>query len=133
METENFIHEKEKEIMSKVKYLDLQEMIDGGYLQEVNRQFFHPLGLALEVKMTETVKQDSDTVLKTTYQLSGIWDCRNDPEGVNYSGLDDTSAKEKAAKIAKELEVRAKSRQESLGYIIQPIEGLSDANEKSAI
>ena len=33
-----------------IKYLDLIEFRDFGFLQEVNRQFFHPLGLALEIR-----------------------------------------------------------------------------------
>ena len=28
-------------------FMDIREFRDKGYLQEVNRQFFHPLGLAL--------------------------------------------------------------------------------------
>lgn len=33
----------------KIKRIDIKEFREEGFLQEVNRQFFHPLGLALEV------------------------------------------------------------------------------------
>lgn len=45
-----------------------------GYLQEANRLFFHPRGLALEV----TVNLDG------TEQLGGVWDYRQDPEGIHF-------------------------------------------------
>src|SRR5438445_10887455 len=32
-----------------IKHMPIREFVDEGYLQEVNRQFLHPLGLALEV------------------------------------------------------------------------------------
>lgn len=48
------------------EYLDLQEFQERGYLQEANRLFFHPLGLALEIS------QGDDG----SWTLSGIWDCR---------------------------------------------------------
>lgn len=35
--------------VSTQKRLPVREFVDGGYLQEVNRKFLHPLGLALEV------------------------------------------------------------------------------------
>ena len=47
-----------------------------GFLQEVNRKFFHPLGLALEI-----IVNDEDL----TETLGGIWDYRDDPEGNFFS------------------------------------------------
>ena len=32
-----------------MKYIDVNEFIEEGYLQELNRRFLHPLGLALTV------------------------------------------------------------------------------------
>ena len=57
------------------KYLDIKEFVDGGYLQEVNRQFFHPIGLALEVGIKEKEQE---------YYISGVWDYRDDPKGVYF-------------------------------------------------
>lgn len=38
----------EKPEPEPIRYMDMQEFQEGGFLQEANRQFFHPLGLALE-------------------------------------------------------------------------------------
>lgn len=66
----------------EIKRIDIKEFREKGFLQEVNRQFFHPLGLALEV-----VINDEDG----TESLGGIWDYRDDPEGV-FFGQDMISA-----------------------------------------
>jgi len=64
------------ELNNKVKRMDLEEFRNKGFLQEVNRQFFHPLGLALEI----IIDTDTNKVLT----LGGIWDYRDDPEGMLY-------------------------------------------------
>jgi hypothetical protein len=56
----------------KIKRIDIKEFRELGFLQEVNRQFFHPLGLALEVIIDDITKKET---------LGGIWDYREDPEG----------------------------------------------------
>ncbi len=61
--------------MDEVKRINLTEFREAGYLQEVNRCFFHPLGLALEVKVDEKTKETT---------LVGVWDYRDDPEGITY-------------------------------------------------
>lgn len=58
----------------KLKRMNIQEFMDHGYLQEVNRQFFHPLGLALEV----VVSDDEEP------RIGGVWDYRDDPEGIYF-------------------------------------------------
>lgn len=35
--------------LQKIKWMGVKEFREEGYLQEANRQFFHPLGLALEI------------------------------------------------------------------------------------
>ena len=57
-----------------IKRIDISEFREFGFLQEVNRQFFHPLGLALE-----TVIEDDGTE-----RLGGVWDYRDDPEGMSF-------------------------------------------------
>ena len=94
---------------SKVNYLDIKEFREAGYLQEVNRNFFHPLGLALEIK------QDDDG----TMTLGGIWDYRDDPEGMVFGEPMDT---DKAQRIATERIDKARARQEKFGWIIQPVD-----------
>lgn len=56
------------------KYIPIEEFRKEGYLQEVNRRFLHPLGLALEVDRDDNGNE----------YLSGIWDSRDDPEGIIY-------------------------------------------------
>jgi hypothetical protein len=93
------------------KRIDIKEFREKGYLQEVNRKFFHPLGLALEVKI------DSDG----NESLGGIWDSRDDPEGFTFAGLNEEDCK-KAADIEKEFKIKEKYREEHLGFSIQPAE-----------
>jgi hypothetical protein len=96
--------------MSKVKRIDLSEFRDEGYLQELNRQFLHPLGLALEV----LVDVDGRVL-----GFSGVWDCRDDPEGIIYAeGLPNS---DKASRIAQLERARKPERHERLGYWIQPV------------
>jgi len=62
-----------------VKRMDIKEFREVGYLQEANRLFFHPLGLALEV----IVEDDG------TEKIGGVWDYRDDPEGIVFHKLTD--------------------------------------------
>ena len=89
-----------------LKRMDIAEFRSEGYLQEVNRQFFHPLGLALEVKITEDGIES----------LGGIWDYRDDPEGVFYDDLDTA----KAERIRNFMRTRMRPRLKALGYWFQP-------------
>jgi hypothetical protein len=56
------------------KKIDIKEFTELGYLQEVNRQFLHPLGLALAIFINE----DGE------YKLDSIWDSRDDSQGFRY-------------------------------------------------
>jgi hypothetical protein len=83
-----------------------------GYLQEVNRLLLHPLGLALEVEV------DDDG----TERLGGIWDYRDDPEGIAYgAGVLGEQEAAKAAYVAAELERHRPARVALFGDLIQPI------------
>lgn len=57
------------------KTMSIKEFRQLGYLQEVNRLFLHPLGLALEVLVHADGREE----------LSRICDGRGDPEGVLYA------------------------------------------------
>ncbi len=59
-----------------IKELDMNVFRDGGFLQEANRKFFHPLGIALSV----IVEDDGGNV--TGFGI--VWDYRDDPEGLFY-------------------------------------------------
>ena len=90
-----------------VKRMDLTEFRETGYLQEVNRGFFHPHGLALEMSI------DNGQI-----SISGIWDYRDDPEGIIF--VDGVIKKEKIDTVAAELESHREARTKLLGSVIQP-------------
>lgn len=93
-----------------VKKMTVKEFRQLGYLQELNRRFLHPLGLALEVNVSESHETFSE----------GIWDYRDDPEGLIFGpGIIDP---EKAKRIYHEQAEKASVRTEKLGYAIQPEE-----------
>lgn len=97
------------------KYLDLDVLRNDGYLQEVNRQFFHPLGLALAV-VIPTKPGEPDTHL-------AVLDYRHDPEGMNFGPGDLT---EKAGRLHDIARLRRVPRVNALGYWVQPIAGRED-------
>ena len=95
--------------MTTSKTLDLNELRDSGLLQEVNRRFFHPIGLALAVIFDED---------ETPIDLS-IVDAREDPEGILYAEITSTTANKFNAVEAVMKECHAK-RYQALGYVYQP-------------
>lgn len=88
--------------------MDIAEFREVGYLQELNRGFLHPLGLALEV----VVEDDGSE------RLGGVWDYRRHLDGMTYSEID----REKAERVADERELRRPLREAVLGYWQQPVE-----------
>lgn len=98
----------QKVTVDNIKKIDIKEFREAGYLQELNRLFLHPLGMALEVK----IEDDG------TEALGGIWDYRHDPEGMNYGpGMLDP---DKTERIYTEISAKKPVREERLGYFIQP-------------
>lgn len=96
--------------MSDIKRMDIAEFVDEGYLQELNRRFLHPLGLALEV----VIDENRDPV-----RFGGVWDCRDDKEGLIYAkGVLDPEK----AQCIRQFEIdRTTERVDRLGYWIQPV------------
>ena len=92
------------------RLMDVQEFREAGYLQEANRRFFHPLGLALEV-----FHDDDGSV----WRLSGVWDCRDDPVGIVFApgALDPTLAE----RVDAEMDAKLDARISLLGGLIQPL------------
>jgi hypothetical protein len=74
-----------------IKHMSVEEFHELGLLQEINRLFLHPRGLALEV----TKREDG------TMYVSGIWDYREDPEGILFADgvLAKPAAREKAKRV----------------------------------
>lgn len=105
--------------MTDIKRIDIKEFVENGYLQEVNRRFFHILGLALEVEV-----DDDDN-----YSLSGVWDYRDDPEGIVFDEVDTV----KVYNIQKEIEVKVENRQKMFGWFLQPYENPLTEEEKEKV
>lgn len=93
-----------------VSRMDIAEFRQRGYLQEANRLFFHPLGLALEVIIE----------LDGSERLGGIWDYRDDPEGVLFDVECVLNAKA-ACRIEKERSKKAIVRMERFGFEVQSV------------
>jgi hypothetical protein len=108
---------KENSMADEPKYIGIKEFVEEGYLQEANRQFFHPLGLALSYIF------DKDT--KEITGFGQIWDYRDDPEGLIYhpSVLKTLKFQEKAKNVIAIQSILQRTRQKLLGWIIQPITG----------
>jgi hypothetical protein len=93
-----------------VKWIDPREFQDFGFLLEVNRRFLHPLGLALAIDWGDGDQEPT---------WAGVWDYRDDPEGLYFSELDDEDQK-KRHRVSSLWAEKAVTRQEKLGYVIQP-------------
>lgn len=103
--------------MPEVKRIDIDDFVRLGFLQEVNRIFFHPRGLALEANF-ENGKFVS---------LGGVWDYREDPEGISFGGsdLDSEESRIKARNVLKEFENHVPARMKRFGSPLQQIPGFS--------
>ncbi len=95
-----------------IKHIDIKEFRERGYLQEANRQFFHPLGLALEITV------DDDTGEET---LSGVWDYRDDPEGIVFGGPNDYGLDQAKALWLRLVEAHEAARRKMFGQVVQPL------------
>lgn len=84
--------------------MDSTEWQELGLLQELNREFLHPLGLALAVDV-----QDGTLA---------IYDARPDPEGIIFE--DDVMTFEKHQRFNAFRNERHEKRQYLLGFIQQP-------------
>jgi len=96
---------------TNIRRMEIKEFREHGYLQELNRNFLHPLGLALEVVTDETGEET----------LGGVWDYRDDRDGMLYSdSLITDKFKQKAENVKKEFDEKAKIRSAKHGFVIQP-------------
>ena len=80
------------------KRMSVKEFREKGYLQEANRLFFHPLGLALEVIVDENGEE----------QFGGVWDSRDDPEGIIFEKYDHHKAEYVQSELLARRVARAK-------------------------
>ena len=92
--------------------MDLKEFRDGGYLQEINRRFLHPLGLALAMAVENETRKPTG--------IMKVWDAREDPEGFIFETWERGDS-ERGEAIEQELCEGLAVRQERLGYGVQPL------------
>lgn len=102
-----------------IKIMDIKEFRAGGFLQELNRTFLHPLGLAMSVLVDEDGNES----------IGDILDYRDDPEGVIFDlkNSDDGCIEifeKNYAKVYDERKKHAKARFELFGTNIEPIKPL---------
>lgn len=97
--------------METLNFISIKEFREKGYLQELNRQFLHPLGLALSVEINDD----------GTENLGGIWDYREDPEGMKYGRAITSNDKfrENIERIVILQKHAFSTRMETLGYVYQ--------------
>ena len=92
-----------------IKRISIKEFRKLGFIQEINRRLLHPCGLALEV----IVEEDG------TERLGGVWDYREDPEGMYYE--DQELSRAKARSVTDLFYSKLGHRREEFGHIIQPV------------
>lgn len=102
--------------MSEIKRMSVKEFRESGYLQELNRRFLHPLGLAIEVNQEED----------GTETFGGVWDYRDEEEGIYYDLAN--SDEERIKRFSKneqfvfdEMMKRSDKRMEMFDSNIEPI------------
>ncbi len=88
--------------------MKLRQFQQLGFLQEVNRQLLHPMGLA----MAFTVENDEVTAVE-------IWDGRSDPEGYVFTDLTEDECR-RSDEIERDYRRALNFRQAQLGYGVQP-------------
>ncbi|KKL71426.1 hypothetical protein LCGC14_2095060 [marine sediment metagenome] len=103
--------------MAEIVTMPVAEFRRMGYLQELNRNFLHPHGLALSIEVDENGNES----------FGIIWDYRNDPEGLAFADeLIDDEFSERAYRLTMLFHIRASKRLGKLGYIIQPTKRSGD-------
>ncbi len=100
-----------------MKEIEVKEFREKGYVQELNRRFLHPLGLALSIRINENGVEE----------LGPILDYREDSEGIYFDiAKSDVERKQhfflNKTFIDEEMVLRNKFRYKTLGFIIEPIE-----------
>lgn len=127
--------------------MSIAEFQSEGYLQEVNRRFLHPLGLALAVDSgwtrddVEEALLEGEVVFNTTMvdgimtflqligldemHLSDVWDSRDDLEGIVFVAEPDKGFPAVDARMAANIDhlwaTRGPARSAAIGQMVQPV------------
>ena len=104
--TATWLRDAKGEFMSQERY-DLTEFVREGFLQEVNRTFFHPIGMALAVYLPEIEEEGEPQLRLVTTE---------DPTGFTFAELE-TDKVRRVTQVRKEY---AERRLAGLGFIVQP-------------
>jgi hypothetical protein len=88
------------------QFISVAEFREAGFLQELNRCFLHPHGLALSVEIDEETGEES---------FGPIWDSRMDPEGLLFADVQNTLDGAKAQRVREEYVRHLETRCELLG------------------
>jgi hypothetical protein len=132
--------------MNDIKRMSIKDFQQLGFLQEANRQFFHPLGLALEVVVEECSHCNGQRPIGVDHvppnclkcdnagelvRLGGVWDFREDPEGIVFGEDID---EDKIACVRAELEAHRPAREVLFGpgHVIQRPGDKVDPSEAKA-
>lgn len=94
------------------KELSIKDFRALGFVQELNRSFLHPLGLALAVSIDDDGEET----------LGPIYDFREDPVGVIYSA--NSISKEKRDYVSDLRCSKARKRIDFLGEVVQDSEDI---------
>lgn len=97
----------------EIKRIDIKEFRESGLLAELNRTFLHPLGLALEVVIDDETSKE---------KLGGIWDYRDDPEGILYGEETLPILRDRCKNAQKIIKEKHEQRMKILGYVFQDVD-----------
>lgn len=100
--------------MSIQKVVDIEEIRNAGILQEANRLFFHPRGLALCINTDQDKKWLS------------ILDWRDDLEGGLFGDTTSESFKNKAEQVENLYLSKLDVRMDRYGFVIEPLDNKID-------
>lgn len=111
------LQDKWRKMANNIKRMEIKEFREKGYLQELNRRFLHPLGLALGVMINDD----------NTECLGRVWDFREDDEDICFDiANSDAERKDRFVKkklfIDTELSNRTETRRKKLGFDIEPLD-----------
>jgi hypothetical protein len=97
------------------KTMTPREFQEQGYLQELNRKFLHPLGLALAISV------DNDDPTKDCF--GPVLDNRDDEEGWIFGDRPELRniRRARADHVQEQWDARKLSREDSLGFMIEPV------------
>jgi hypothetical protein len=115
--------------------MSIKEFREFGYLQESNRQFFHPLGIALEITQHKSKFKRFLFFIQYAFKclrnpldedLTGVWDSREDSEGFYFDYEHSNEERKliaelKSLNVFKEQQKRRYEREKLFNNIIEPI------------